>query len=77
MSPIDKLAAGKLAIEDLVRACPERGRRQVAVLLRKANLRGSHRVRYMTEYQLDRLMAVMDGKPQPPWPQEATPNLHQ
>jgi hypothetical protein len=69
-------ASRSLSVEALLRACPERGKRQVQTILRKTLLRGDLQVRLITEYQLDRLLAELAGKKQPPWPQSQTPRIH-
>lgn len=65
-----------LTITELVERSKERGRRQTPKILHEAMLKPTHKVRDLSEYQLDRLVAVLSKEEIPPWPQEATPKIH-
>jgi hypothetical protein len=91
LKPVERLSAGELTLEQAakdpafksltiaaaVEACKDRGRRQVAVILRRAGLRPDLQFRHMREFQLERLLLAVAGKEwKGEWPQETTPLLH-
>lgn len=64
-------------VEDFVRASSERGARQTPAICRRAGVAPWLEFRYVTEYQLARLVAVLAGDDLPDEPDEPSPFIHE